>query len=246
MESLLAWFASALEFFEGWGLLGVFLLMFVESSLIPFPSEAVMIPAGYLAAQGRMSFWGAILAGTAGSLSGAYFNYYLAIYLGRPFLLKYGRYFFLPPDKFLRAAEFFERHGTFGTFLCRLIPGIRQLVSLPAGLARMPHLAFASSTSLGAGIWVIFLTWAGQWFGGQIDLRDKAAAAKVVEFAKKWGLLVGACAAAIGLAYMLWAIKNDRNKSDSATTNDSATSAEPKPQVEPGPLAPKSGPVTSE
>lgn len=156
------------ELFEQWGLIGIFILMFIESSLVPFPSELVMVPAGILVAKGKMSLVPAILAGTAGSLAGAYFNYYLALFLGKPFLEKYGRFFFLPPKKLEKAFAFFERHGAFGTFICRLIPGIRQLISLPAGLSRLSHTTFSLCTTLGAGIWVTFLTVSGYWFGGQL------------------------------------------------------------------------------
>ena len=156
------------ELFEQWGLIGIFILMFIESSLVPFPSELVMVPAGILVAKGKMSLIPAILSGTAGSLAGAYFNYYLALFLGKPFLEKYGRFFFLPPKKLEKAFAFFERHGAFGTFICRLIPGIRQLISLPAGLARLSHTTFSLCTTLGAGIWVTFLTVSGYWFGAQL------------------------------------------------------------------------------
>ena len=118
-----------------WGLLLIFVFMTVESSFIPFPSEVVMIPAGFLAFRGELltgNFWMdaalAVLSGTAGSLAGAYVNYYLALHLGRRALYKYGKYFFLSEKTLARAEQFFRDYGDIGTFVCRLLPGIRQLV----------------------------------------------------------------------------------------------------------------------
>jgi membrane protein DedA with SNARE-associated domain len=170
-----------LTLFEQWGLWGVFILMFIESSLVPFPSELVMVPAGILVAKGKMSMFPAILAGTAGSLGGAYFNYYLASLLGKPFLKRYGKYLFLPPKKLDQACEFFDRHGAFGTFTCRFIPGIRQLISLPAGLARLSHAKFSACTTAGAGLWVSFLAILGYWFGDQVPGNDLK---EVIPFSK--------------------------------------------------------------
>jgi membrane protein DedA with SNARE-associated domain len=144
-----------------WGLPLIFVLMMVESSFIPFPSEVVMIPAGFLAARGEISLPGAVIAGILGSLGGAWLNYLLARHLGQPALLRLGRYVFLPPERLLRAEEIFRRHGAAATFFCRLLPAIRQLISIPAGLSGMAALPFTLWTGLGAGIWVAFLTGVG-------------------------------------------------------------------------------------
>ncbi len=149
---------------------GLFLLMAMESSIIPIPSELVMPPAGYLVYQGRMSWLPAILAGTFGSLVGAYANYYAARFLGRPMILKYGRYFLIPPDKFQRVEAFFIRHGEISTFVGRLLPVVRHLISIPAGMARMNHLRFSLYTLLGAGIWCSILTWIGYALGQHQEL----------------------------------------------------------------------------
>lgn len=155
-----------------WGFFLIVVFMTVESSFIPFPSEVVMIPAGFLAARGELTTgvsWLdavlAVVAGTVGSLAGAYVNYYLALRLGEPFLEKYGKLFFLPPEKLRRAQEVFRRYGAGATFVCRLLPAIRQLISIPAGLARMPLGSFSLWTGLGAGIWVAVLTATGYSFG---------------------------------------------------------------------------------
>lgn len=145
---------------------GIVFLMFLESSFIPFPSEVVMIPAGYLAYQGEMNLVLVILAGIFGSLAGALLNYYLAIKLGRPFLLHYGKYVMFNAASLQKMEVFFARHGHISTFTGRLIPVVRQYISLPAGLARMNLAVFSFYTSLGAGIWVTILALLGYFIGG--------------------------------------------------------------------------------
>lgn len=157
-----------------WGLLIVVLFMTIESSFIPFPSEVVMIPAGFLAARGALTLGSpladailAIVAGITGSLLGAYINYFLSLKVGAPFLERYGRYFFLPKAKLERAEEVFRTYGAGATFVCRLLPAIRQLISIPAGIARMPLGSFTLWTGLGAGIWVTILTFLGYSLGAR-------------------------------------------------------------------------------
>lgn len=151
-----------------WGFFLIFLFMTVESSFIPFPSEIVMIPAGFLAYRGELTTgipWLdlviAIVCGVAGSLGGAYLNYWLSAKLGEPFLRKFGKYFFLKPEALDRAEEVFNKYGDMTTFICRLIPVIRQLISIPAGLSRMPLKRFTFFTGLGAGIWTVVLAGIG-------------------------------------------------------------------------------------
>ncbi len=148
-----------------WGYPGIVALMFLESSFFPFPSEIVIAPAGYLAFRGDMSLWLVIVCGVCGSLLGAIFNYWLAIQFGRPFFEKYGRYLFVSRKALDRADGFFQRHGHISTFVGRLLPGIRQYISLPAGLARMNFSLFCVFTALGAGIWVVVLALTGFLFG---------------------------------------------------------------------------------
>ena len=148
------------------GYLGIFIMMFLESSFFPFPSEVVMIPAGYLAYKGEMNMYLVILFGILGSLAGAIFNYYFALKLGRRFLMRYGKYIFISEDTILKMEEFFNKHGHISTFFGRLIPVVRQYISLPAGLSRMNLFVFSLFTSLGAGIWVIILTLLGYFLGG--------------------------------------------------------------------------------
>ncbi|PHO10496.1 DedA family protein [Malaciobacter canalis] len=148
------------------GYLGIFIMMFLESSFFPFPSEVVMIPAGYLVYKGEMNIFVAIFAGIAGSLAGALFNYFLAVKYGRAFLIRYGKYFFISEQTIQKVEDFFKEHGHISTFSGRLIPAIRQYISFPAGLAKMNLLTFSFYTTLGAGIWVIILVYLGYFIGG--------------------------------------------------------------------------------
>ncbi len=147
------------------GYIGVFVMMFLESSFFPFPSEVVMVPAGYLAAQNEMNIFIAIFAGILGSLAGAVFNYFLAVKFGRAFLSKYGKYVLVKEETLEKMEDFFAKHGHISTFSGRLIPAVRQYISLPAGLARMDIWKFSLYTSLGAGIWVLILTLLGYFIG---------------------------------------------------------------------------------
>jgi membrane protein DedA with SNARE-associated domain len=150
----------------------ILLFMTIESSFIPFPSEVVMIPAGFLVFRYSL-FTGIhsldliiiIIAGLAGSMLGAYINYYLFSWVGRPFLHKYGKYFFLKEEALDRAEEIFRRYGNVATFVCRLLPAIRQLISIPAGLSGMKLAPFSFYTALGAGIWTAILAGVGWYFG---------------------------------------------------------------------------------
>jgi len=167
MEQAIDWLLTTIG---AMGYPGIFLLMAMESSVIPIPSELVMPPAGYLAQQGEMSMAVAILCGTMGSLVGAYANYFAAHYLGRPLILKYGKYVWITEEKFAKVETFFQRHGEISTFIGRLLPVIRHLISLPAGLAGMHHWKFSLYTVLGAGIWCTVLAWIGYFIGENREL----------------------------------------------------------------------------
>ncbi|VAY86305.1 putative integral membrane protein (dedA homolog) [hydrothermal vent metagenome] len=147
------------------GYFGIFALMFLESSFFPFPSEVVMIPAGYLAFQGDMSLTLVLVCAILGSLAGAWFNYLLAFKFGRRFLSK-----IMSHEKIDKLELFFENHGHISTFTGRLIPGIRQYISFPAGLAKMDGIKFSIYTTLGAGIWATILTILGYFLGANQEL----------------------------------------------------------------------------
>lgn len=155
-----------------WGYLGIFLLMTVESSFIPFPSEIVLIPAGYLASKGDMNIGMIMFSGLGGSMVGAFINYYLALLLGRKILRKYGKYFFINENAIEKMDNYFEKHGHISTFIGRLLPGIRQLISIPAGLARMNLVVFSIYTALGAAVWAFILVMLGYAIGENQELID--------------------------------------------------------------------------
>ena len=155
-------------------------LMTIESSFIPFPSEVVIPPAAYIASKpdSHLNIFLVVLFGTIGALIGAYINYFLALWLGRPVMYKLadsklGKLLMLSSEKIKKSEQYFNDHGKVSTFVGRLVPGIRQLISLPAGLARMNFLSFTLYTILGAGAWNIVLALLGYLAHGQADLINK-------------------------------------------------------------------------
>ena len=197
-----------------WGLLFIFVFMTIESSFVPFPSEVVMIPAGFLAARGELmgghsaascgalaAVWVAIAVGVAGSLAGAYINYYLALWVGKPFLEKYGKWFFLKPAALERACEVFNKYGAATTFVCRMVPAIRQLISIPAGIAKMSLGSFTLFTGLGAGVWTAILAFVGYGLGksaGDITYLELCTKGKEMA-ASNLPLVIGGALALVGL-----------------------------------------------
>lgn len=157
---------SLLDVLSRMGYSGIVALMALESSVVPVPSELVMAPAGYLAAQGKLDPWLVVIAGTAGSVLGALANYWVAATLGESVLRRYGRFVLISESALDRSERFFRRHGEIGTFLGRFVPVVRHLISIPAGLARMSLGRFTLFTALGAGAWCAILTWIG-WVVGQ-------------------------------------------------------------------------------
>ncbi|MDD5406536.1 MAG: DedA family protein [Sulfurovaceae bacterium] len=162
MHDIAQWIVDAIG---GVGYIGIFVLMFLESTFIPIPSEVVMIPAGYLSQKGEMNFLIATLMGVLGSLGGALFNYFFALKYGRAFLTKYGKYILLTPEKLEKLEVFFNKHGEISTFSGRLILGVRHLISIPAGYAKMNLFKFSSYTILGSAIWVLVLMFVGYFVG---------------------------------------------------------------------------------
>jgi len=157
-ELLVTWFSWVRD----WGYLGVFLLMAMESSILPVPSEIVIPPAAYWASQGRMTMVGVIVAGTLGSYFGAMAMYIVSRRFGRPFLMRYGRFVFVSPEKLERAERFLERYENGGVFFARLLPVVRHLIGIPAGIVRMRILPYSIATLVGSAIWCTVLAWFGR------------------------------------------------------------------------------------
>lgn len=169
IQSVVDWYMANLNYFT------IGLLMTIESSFIPFPSEVVIPFAAYKAAEGELNVFLVVLTGTAGALIGALANYYLAMYLGRPLVYKFadsrlGKILLLSKDKVVHAEEYFVRNGKISTFIGRLVPAVRQLISIPAGLARMNIRDFIIYTIAGAGIWNIILAVIGYFI---YDIKDR-------------------------------------------------------------------------
>jgi membrane protein DedA with SNARE-associated domain len=176
MQSLIEiWFRWVHE----WGYGGVVILMAMESSIFPVPSELVIPPAAILAAQGgKMSVLGVILAGTFGSWLGSAITYWVALIVGRPVVMKFGKYFLLPSDKVERAERFMHRYESGGIFFARLLPVIRHLISIPAGMIRMGFLKFSILTIVGAAIWCWVLAVLGQKVGAKLPASQMLALQK--------------------------------------------------------------------
>jgi membrane protein DedA with SNARE-associated domain len=165
------------ETWFGWtrdgGYAGIFAMMALESTIVPIPSEVVMPPAGYWAAQGQMSLPGVILAGGAGSTFGSALCYGFTATVGRAFVERYGRYFLLPPDKLALAETWLADFATGGVFLARLLPVVRHLIGFAAGLVRMPFGTFCAVTFVGSTLWCgILAVFGAKTLGAQPDLLD--------------------------------------------------------------------------
>jgi len=200
---------------DRWGYAGVFAMMAIESTVFPLPSEVVIPPAAYYAQQGRFSFWGVVAAATLGSWAGAALSYWVARWLGRPLILRYGRFVLVPEAKWLLAERWINRYSTAGIFFARLLPVVRHLVSLPAVAARMPFGRFSLMTLAGSGVWCTVLAVFGARVLGQEPrlLDDPAALSHVIQHRLVWFVLAAAVLLAL---YVIVDVMGRRLKSDTA------------------------------
>lgn len=198
----------------------VFIFMVIESSFVPFPSEVVVPPAAYLActntgAGSDMNIFLVVLIATLGALVGAFINYYLALWIGRPVVYSFadsrvGHLLMINKEKVIKAEKYFDKHGAVSTFVGRLIPAIRQLISIPAGISKMNVGIFAIFTFLGALVWNSILGALGYWLARTVRPEDLFV--KVEEY-NKYLTWCGYGLAVICLIFILWnALKPRNNK----------------------------------
>jgi membrane protein DedA with SNARE-associated domain len=195
------------------GYLTIFLLMMIESTVLPMPSELVIPPAAYLAAKGDLNIFLVVLAGTVGALCGSLINYVVSYTLGRKIVYaladtKLAHMIFVNSEKIKKAEEFFIKNGKSGTLIGRLVPGIRHLISIPAGLAKMPLKTFMLWTFIGAGIWNIILSMLGYFFYSQQDLLEKYYEEL------KWGVVV------VGVVFTIYLVVKTIRKKRSKKIRD--------------------------
>lgn len=167
LEGIIRFF---LWFVEEAGYFGIFLMTLIESTFIPVPSEVTMIPAGYLVQQGKLNGPLVLLASVAGSVGGAYVNYWLAKHYGRLLFTKYGKFFMLTPQKLEKIEKYFVDHGAISVFTGRLLPGIKHYISFPAGLAQMPMKAFLIYCTVSGILWMSILLGLGYAIGENEDM----------------------------------------------------------------------------
>ena len=197
--------ASWMEFVLAWGYFGVFVMMVFESTALPIPAEVVIPPAAFWAAQGRFNIAGIVIAATAGSWVGSALSYWIAWKLGRPLVARYGRYVLMSPAKVDAADRWFDAYGAGGIFVARLLPGIRHLISIPAGLFHMNFRLFSLMTILGAGLFNGALAWFGLKVLGDQPALMHDPTAMIAVLKTKSHYLIG-FAVAIGALYgvMTW------------------------------------------
>ncbi len=161
------WLVTWMNWVADWGYGGVALLMAMESSIFPVPSEVVVPPAAIIATRegGSMTMWGVILASTIGSYLGSCITYAAALWLGRPLILKYGKWFFMRRAKVEAAERFMQRYTAPGIFFARFLPVVRHLISIPAGMARVNFFVFSLATITGSALWCSALAWFGAKIG---------------------------------------------------------------------------------
>jgi membrane protein DedA with SNARE-associated domain len=162
--------------------------MAMESSVLPVPAELVMPPAGYWIAKGEMNAAAAVASGVLGSLLGSLANYFVALWLGRGFVRRFGKYFLISEKSLARTERYFAAHGEISVLMGRMLPVVRHLISIPAGLARMSFSAFVGYTALGALVWCSILTWIGYFLGQHQE--DLPSAAEVQRYASRALLVI--------------------------------------------------------
>jgi len=194
--------AFVIELIEQTGLWGVFVLMAIESANIPVPSEIIMPFAGAVVALGELSFWKVVLAGALGNTSGSVISYYIGVWGGRPFVKKWGKYFFIHEHELEKGERWIKKYGIHVAFWSRLLPVVRTFISLPAGVVRAPIISFTTFTFIGSFIWSAFLVWLGYQLGESWH--------EIEPYFRQASIFIAISIVAIAGAYFWYHIKNKR------------------------------------
>jgi membrane protein DedA with SNARE-associated domain len=197
-----------ISFISGLGYPGIFLLMILESALIPIPSEIIMPFSGFLVSNGTFDPISVVLAGTFGNLVGSILTYYLGIKAGRAFILKYGKYILFKKSHLEFTEELFEKYGDKISFFCRLLPAVRTYISLPCGVGKANFVKFSIYTFLGSLIWNSMLTYVGMLFGNNWKNIDKYA------------IYLDIVAACVIVGFIIWFVVKVRRRNKSRQENE--------------------------
>ena len=217
------WLVIWMQWVADLGYTGVALLMAMESSILPVPSEVVVPPAAILAAHpgGMMGFWGVVAAGTIGSYIGSCVMYAAALWVGRPFILRFGKWFFMPEHKVAKAELFMQRYSAPGIFFSRFLPVVRHLISIPAGLARGNFLTFSLATLAGSAMWCAVLAWFGDKIGREHPDILKSPENLIHAVKDETGLIVGGVLLLAALyALMRWMTREKKGETQNRDTAD--------------------------
>ena len=194
-----------MQYVLDWGYLGIFVMMLFESTALPIPAEVVLPPAAFWASQGRFNLPMIVIVATAGSWAGSALSYWIASKLGRPIVERYGRYVLLSKHKIEAADRWFDMYGAGGIVVARLLPGIRHVISIPAGLFKMNFRTFSIVTIIGAGVYNGALTWFGlKVLGDQPALMKDPGAMRQALASKSYWLIGFALVVAALYALMMW------------------------------------------
>ena len=217
------WLVIWMQWVADFGYAGVASLMAMESSILPVPSEVVVPPAAVLAAHpgSSMSFLGVVAAGTVGSYVGSCVMYAVALWVGRPFILRFGKWFFMPKGKVVKAELFMQRYSAPGIFFARFLPVVRHLISIPAGLARVNFFTFSIATIVGSSLWCIVLAWFGDKIGREHPDILKSPETLIHAVKDETGLIVGGVLLlAVLYALMLLMTRKKREEPQSRESAD--------------------------